>query len=200
MADDNEKLRALIRRMNAAPSASLLETEVRSQGAPNFKTEPDGEFSEKVATIAAWEWNYGVPQSDIKAFIQFLQEHEIELISLIEQIIPVPGDRLIQYCGTFIAVTGERGWYECRTIWSYRGDNPIGQWVDLLANAQFLLLFQGLRKRWVADPVASERLQSLLQLYTYDDDFVDQDDLDVAAGQRAIMNATAALQAMSPGN
>ena len=193
MTDDYDKLRALVRRRNTAPNTGVLETEVRSQGAPNFKTEADADLQAKIPTIASWEWNYGVPQSDIAEFIDVLQHNEIALIDLIAVIFPDESARLIEYRGTFISATGERGWYECRTVWAYRGDNPIAQWVDLLGNATFRLIFRELRRRWANDPGATERMLSLLQLYKYDDDFVDQTDEDVAAGQRAIMSASANL-------
>jgi len=168
----------------------VLETEVRSQGAPNFVTQGNAELQDKLPTIAFWEWNYGVPPADIPDFIGDLQNDEIALVDLIEEIVPQKDDRLIEYRGTFISATGERGWYECRTVWAYRGDNPIAQWSQLLANAQFKLMFRRIRRRWANDPGATERLMSLLQLYTYDDDFVDPD---FAEGQRDLMAASAGL-------
>jgi hypothetical protein len=193
MTDDHDKLRALVRRGSTAPNADVLETEVRSQGAPNFKAQADPDLEERMPTVAFWEWNYGVPPSDIEDFIGDLQNGEINLINRIEQLVPDKANRLIEYRGTFISATGERGWYECRTMWAYRGENPIAQWVDLLADAELKHIFRQIRRRWANDPGATERLMSLLQLYTYDDDFVDPDDADVAAGQRALMTASAGL-------
>ncbi|WP_395711637.1 hypothetical protein [Reyranella sp.] len=190
MTDNHDKLRSLVRRRSTAPSAAVLETEVRSQGAPNFLTEADPELQDKLPTIAFWEWNYGVSPADIPDFIGDLQNDEFAIITRIEQIIPEKDDRMIEYRGTFISATGERGWYECRTVWAYRGDNPIAQWAQLLEDAQFKLMFRRVRRRWANDPAATERLMSLLQLYTYDDDFVDPD---FADGQRALMSASAGL-------
>ncbi len=192
MTDNHDKLRALVRRRNAAPNAGVLETEVRSQGAPNFKAEGSSELQGKIPTVAFWEWNYGVPQSDIEEFIDDLRDDEKELITLIEEILP-EGSRLIEYRGTFISATGERAWYECRTVWSYRGQNPIALWVDLLDNSQFRVIFRRIRRRCAKDPGATERLMSLLQFYEYDTDFVDAGDDATAAGQRALMNASAGL-------
>jgi len=191
MADEREKLRKAVRRGNAAPSTNILETEVRSQGAPNFKSEADEALERALPTIAFWEWNYGVPQSDIEDFIDFLQDEEINIINLIcEDIFPTAQLRQIEYRGTFISATGERGWYECRTVWAYRGTNPIAQWFDLLANDDFKRLFRKIRRRFANDPGATERLMALLQLYTYDEDFVDANDEQTAAGQRALMEAS----------
>ena len=191
MERPTDLLRALARRSRSAPSVSPLETEIRSQGAPNFKTEASAEVQEKFPTIASWEWNYGVPLTDIEDFIEFLREKELRIVERMKEVCNQLGDQLIDYRGTFISATGERGWYECRTVWAYRGEQPTAQWADLLADGEFLKLFQGLRKRWANDPTATERLMSLLMLYTWDDDFVDPDYGDVAAGQRAIMEATA---------
>lgn len=189
MADEHDKLRRAVRRGSVAPSADILETEVRSQGAPNFKTEADADLQDKLPTIAFWEWNYGVPQSDIEGFIDVLQDDEIALIDLMSEIVPIPQDRLIEYRGTFISATSERGWYECRTVWAYRGTDPIAQWVDLLANDDFKRIFRKIRRRFANDPGSTERLMALLQLYTYDEDFVDEDEA-TAAGQRALMDAS----------
>jgi hypothetical protein len=190
MADEREKLRRAVRRGNAVPSTNILETEVRSQGAPNFKSDADPELEAALPTVAFWEWNYGVPQSDIEDFIEFLQDDEITIIKLIcEELFPDPQLRQIEYRGTFISATSERGWYECRTVWAYRGTNPIGQWVDLLANDDFKRLFRKLRRRFANDSGSTERLMALLQLYTYPDDFVDEDE-QTAAGQRALIDAS----------
>ena len=127
MSDEHNELRRAVRRRDATPSANILETEVRSQGAPNFKTEADAELLEKIPTIAVWEWNYGVPQSDIKEFIDDLRDDEITLINLICEILD-EDEQLIEYRGTFISATSERGWYECRTIWAYgrKPDRSMG--------------------------------------------------------------------------
>ncbi len=192
-----DKIRALARLSGAAPSAGALETEIRSQGAPNFKTEPSGTFAALLPTIASWEWNFGVPQTAIKAFIEWLQRNEEPMVDRMKQIIPTPGDRKIEYRGTFISSTGERGWYECRTIWAYKGDAPVAQWAQLLNDADFKDRFISLRRPYARDPAATERLMSLLQLYTFPDDFVDEDP-SVAEGQQAIMDATAAASALAP--
>ena len=51
MADEREKLRRAVRRGNAVPSTNILETEVRSQGAPNFKSDADPELQPKVVEV-----------------------------------------------------------------------------------------------------------------------------------------------------
>ena len=70
------------------------------------------------------------------------------------------------------------------------GENPIAQWVPLLDNEDFELIFRKIRRRFARDPGATERLMSLLQLYDFPEHFVDEDDTDTAAGQLALMKAS----------
>jgi hypothetical protein len=194
MTDEREKLRRAVRRGNATPSTNVLETEVRSQGAPNFQTEGGEDLLNKIPYVGFWEWNYGVPASDIREFIEDLQNDEVTLIDLICEILG-EDQRLIDYRGTFISATSERGWYECRTVWSYIGDEPIAQWVPLLENDQFKFIFQKIRRRFARDPGATERLMSLLQLYQFPRDFIDEDTTSpTAEGQKALLEASIGLE------
>lgn len=194
MADVPQHLRDLVRRSEGTASVTALETEIRSQGAPVFKSEVSGSFATKIPIIAGWEWNYGVPGDAMGAFIRCLQEAEEAMVQRIFDILckdkSNPCVPKIMYQGTSIFVTGERSWYQCRTVWAYRGEKPEAEWVLLLNDLQFKLMFKNIRTPFAKDPAATERLFSLLQLYTYPNDFGDDDDQGIATARQMLMQVT----------
>lgn len=186
MTDVPKPPRDLLQRAQGAPRVQALETEIRSQGAPNFPSEIDPNVSNQFPVAAAWEWHYGVSVRHIGKLITWLQTNEAQINGRIATALGAT-PRLITYRGTFISATSERGCYQCKTVWSYSGTDPISQWETLLANATVDNDFKFLRGYWAADPGATESLVALLQLYTFPDDFVDPDH---EAAQLAVIDAT----------
>lgn len=141
----------LRRGVPSSPSATEVETEVRSNSVVRIPTPPDVNLSYAVGNVAI-EWSFRVSLSQFRAFVSFLADNEAMIAASCEKLM-----KGVHYRGTFLVTDFGRG--EFRTYWAYDADTDEKPWEAALANGQsnFVEAVRHLRSFWLRDPDATHR-------------------------------------------
>ena len=142
---------ALRRGTLAAPSATEVPTEVRSNSFVSIPPQPPVKLDHAIGNIVI-EWSFRVPPARIRSFVSFLADNEALIAASCEKLM-----KGVHYRGTFL--TTDNGRSEFRTYWAYDSHAAELQWEAGLANPQsnFVKAMRRLRSYWLEDLQASHR-------------------------------------------
>lgn len=159
MNDDNrlDAIRSIIRKGGrpAAPSATPLVTEVRSEGVANVPI-PPGQVAHVIGQALVIEWAYRLPWPEVEAFHKWLAANEADLDQGLRD-----ANLHVLYRGTYV-VLGDERFVSYRTYWSYDHPDDLKDWDKVnqaktvgLKKARALVV--KLRRNWCRDPDAREQ-------------------------------------------
>lgn len=142
---------ALRRGTLAAPSATEVPTEVRSNSFVSIPPQPPMKLDHAIGNIII-EWSFRVPPARVRNFVSFLTDNEALIAVSCEKLM-----KGVRYRGTFL--TTDNGRSEFRTYWAYDSHDAELQWEAGLANPEsnFVKAMRVLRSYWLDDPQASHR-------------------------------------------